>query len=184
MLTLHQVKVLVLYTVDGIPGPLPRHVVETSLALCDANIFSVQEALYDLIANENLTQSYDEDGTAYLFLTSQGKLVIDNLRKDAPNSYRERVLAYAAVEMSKLRAQIGVEASVVPTQTRHGQEYTCNVSIADQGELMMSVSLFAPNKLQADMMAERFRKQPLDVYRKILQILTGTDKESEEKRED
>ncbi len=184
MLTLHQVKILVLYTVDGIPGPLPRHVVETALALCDANIFSVQEALYGLIENENLTQQYDEDNIPYLFLTPQGQMVIDNLRKDAPNSYRERVLAYATAEMAKLRLEIGVDAKVTPITTGHGEEYMCDVSLSDQGDLMMKVSLFAPNELQAKMMAERFRKQPLEVYRKILQILTGTDPETEENRED
>ena len=180
-LSLHQIKVLVLYTVDGTPGPVPRHVVETALALCDANIFSIQEALHDLIKNENLTQKNDENEIPYLFLTPQGKSVIDVLTKDAPLSYREKALAYAAVEMTKLRTQIGVEAKVSPINE---SEYTCDISLSDDGLSLLKISLYSPNKLQAEMMAERFRKKPLDVYRKVLQILTGTDDFEDKNTED
>lgn len=179
-LTQHQIKVLVLYTVEGIPGPVPRHVVETALALCDANIFGIQEALHDLLHNDNLTQSYDEDNIPYLFLTHQGRCVIEALRRDAPLSYREKALAYATVEMTKLRAMIGVDAKVEKRENSKLDDYSCTLSLSDAGDLLMKVELYAPNKLQADMIAERFRKGPLDVYQKILQILTGTDAPTEE----
>ena len=179
-LSLHQIKVLVLCVVNGIPGPMPRHVAETALALCNANIFSIQEALHDLLKNENLTQKEDEDGTPYLFMTEQGKCVIEALLRDAPLAYREKALAYATMEMTKLRAQIGVNASVSPLEKGNGEEYTCDISLSDSGLSLLKISLYAPNKIQAQMMAERFRKHPLDVYRKILQILTGTDEETEE----
>ncbi len=182
-LSLHQIKVLVLYTVDGTPGPVPRHVVETALALCDANIFAIQEALHDLIANENLTQKYDENEIPYLFLTPQGKSVVEPLRKDVPLSYREKALAFAAAEMSKLRKEIGVEAKVEPIVKGNGTEYACNISLSDEGVTMMGITLYSPNKLQADMMAERFRKNPLDIYRKVLHIMTGTDKPTDETEE-
>jgi len=179
-LTLHQIKVLVLYTVEGTPGPVPRHVVETSLALCDANIFGIQEALHDLIENDNLTQRYDEDNVPYLFLTEQGRSVIEALRRDVPLSFREKALAFSAIEMTKLRTMIGVDAKVEKIPKGNGEDYSCTVSLSDAGESLMKVSLYAPNKLQADMMAERFRKKPLEVYQKILQILTGTDEPTEE----
>ena len=166
-LSLHQIKVLVLSTVQGTPGPVPRHVVETALALCDANIFAIQEALHDLLDNENLLQKNDENETPYLFLTEQGRCVVETLKKDAPLSYREKTLAYAAVEMSKLRTEIGVEASVVTEERGNEEEYVCNISLSDDGLSLMKVSLYAPNKLQAEMKAERFRKAPLDVYRKV-----------------
>ena len=177
-LTLHQIKILVLYTVNGTPGPIPRHVVETALALCDANVFAIQEAIHDLIENDNLTQKPDENETPYLFLTEQGKCVIETLKKDAPLSYREKALAYAAVEMTKLRMEIGVEAAVSKIEKSGKDEYTCDLALTDEALPLLKLSLYSPNKLQADMMAERFRKAPLDVYRKILQILTGTDEEN------
>lgn len=182
-LSLHQVKVLVLYVVNGMPSPLPRHVAETALALCDANIFSIQEALHALLENENLTEKYDEENVPYLFITEQGKSVVDALRKDTPLSYREKAMAYAAAEISKLRTQIGVEAKVSKREKHQGMEYSCDVSLSDNGEPWLTLSLASPNKLQADMMAERFRKAPLDVYRKILQIMTGTD-HTDDKTED
>lgn len=183
-LSLHQIKILVLYTVNETPGPVPRHVVETALALCDANIFAIQEALHDLLKNENLTQRNDENETPYLFMTEQGNCVIETLKKDAPLSYREKALAYAAIEMSKLRTQIGVEANVSSSTKGNDTEYFCDISLSDEGLPLMKVSLFAPNKLQADMMAERFRKNPLNVYRKVLQILTGTEEPEDNKTEE
>lgn len=179
-LSLHQIKVLVLYTVNGTPGPVPRHVVETALALCDANIFAIQEALHDLLENENLTQKMDENNVPYLFLTEQGKSVIDALHKDAPLSYREKSLAYAAAEMSKLRTEIGVEAVVAPVKEGNDTEYSCTVTLSDEGVTMMGITLYSPNKLQAEMMAERFRKNPLDIYRKVLHIMTGTDTQNDD----
>lgn len=179
-LSLHRIKVLILHTVDGTPGPVPRHVIETALALCDANIFMIQEALHDLLQNENLTQRNDENNIPYLFLTDQGRCVIDILRKDAPLAYREKSLAYAAIEMTKLRTEIGVEAKVEKIGKQDGEDYQCNISLSDNGQALMKLSLYSPNKLQAEMMAERFRKHPLDVYRKVLQIMTGTDEPTEE----
>jgi hypothetical protein len=179
-LSSHQIQVLALYTVFATKGPVPRHVVETSLALCDVNVFQIQEALYDLIKNENLTRKYDENQTEYLFLTPQGRCVVEELCKEAPLSYREKALAYAAVEMSKLRTQIGVEASVVKAEKGNETDYTCNISISDAGMPLIALSLYCPNKLQGEMMAERFRKNPLDIYRKILHIMTGTDETTEE----
>lgn len=179
-LSLHRIKVLILHTVDATPGPIPRHVVETALALCDANIFAIQEALHDLIQNENLTQRTDENNIPYLFLSEQGRCVIEILRKDAPLAYREKALAYAAVEMTKLRTEIGVEAKVTKTGKSESDEYECRISLSDEGQALLQLSLYSPNKLQAEMMAERFRKHPLDIYRKVLQIMTGTDESSEE----
>lgn len=181
-LSLHQIKVLILYTVDGTPGPVPRHVIETALALTDANIFAIQEALHDLIENENLTQRNDENEIPYLFLTPQGKIVIEPLKKDVPLSYREKALAYAAAEMSKLRTEIGVEASVSPVEHGKDTEFACNINLSDEGITMMGLTLYSPNKLQAEMMAERFRKNPLEIYRKVLHIMTGTDEPNDTER--
>ena len=179
-LTLHRIKILILHTVDGTPGPVPRHVIETALALCDANIFAIQEALHDLLKNENLSQKEDENGVSYLFLTEQGRCVIDALRKDVSPAYREKSLAYAAVEMTKLRTEIGINATVTGIGTEKNNEYRCDLSLSDDGQALFQLSLYSPNKLQADMMAERFRKHPLDVYRKVLQIMTGTDEPTED----
>jgi len=173
----HQIKVLVLNTVDYTPGPVPRYVIETALALSDVNIFAIQEALHDLLKNENLTEKYDEKNLPYLFLTPQGKSVIDTLKRDAPLSYREKCLAHAAVEMSKLRTEIGVEAQV---STINESEYCCELSLTDSGLPLMKLALYAPNKLQADLIAERYRKKPLDIYRKVLQIVTDTDDKDNE----
>ena len=88
---------------------------------------------------------------------------------------REKAVAYATIEINKLRQAIGVEASV-EERTKLGQtDYFCHVSLSDAGLPLMNLSLFAPNRIHAEMMAERFRKDPLTVYQKVLQILTGTD---------
>ncbi len=183
-LSVHQIKVLVLYTAQQTPGPVPRDVIETALALCDVNIFGIQEAIHDLMENENIIQKTDEDNIPYLFLTEQGNCVVNVLYKDAPLSYREKALAYAAAEMTKLRKQIGVEATVCHREKNRGMEYICRVSLADDGEPWLTLSISAPNKLQADMMAERFRKNPLEIYRKILYIMTGTEEPAKEETEE
>ena len=75
---------------------------------------------------------------------------------------------------------IGVDASV-EERTKLGQtEHFCHISLSDEGLPLMKLSLFAPNRIHAEMMAERFRKDPLTVYQKVLQILTGTDDNSKD----
>ena len=134
-----------------------------------------------LLENENLTQKMDEHDVPDLFLTPQGKNVMDALHKDTPLSYREKSLAYAAAEMSKLRTEIGVEAVVSPVKEGNDTEYSCNITLSDEGVTMMGITLYSPNKLQAEMMAERFRKNPLDIYRKVLHIMTGTDTQNNDR---
>ena len=102
------------------------------------------------------------------------------MRKDIGLSYREKAVAYASIEINKLRQSIGVDASV-EERTKLGQtEHFCHISLSDEGLPLMKLSLFAPNRIHAEMMAERFRKDPLTVYQKVLQILTGTDDNSKD----
>lgn len=183
-LTSHQVKVLVLFTILGTPGPVPRHVVETSLALCNVNVFAIQEAIHDLLENRNAEQRYDEDNTPYLFLTEQGECVVEALRKDVPLAYREKALAFAAVEMVELRKAIGVDATVNPFGNPKNGEYTVDLSLSDAGLPLMKLSFFTPNQMQAELIANRYRKQPLDIYQKILRILTATDDADQKKGDD
>ena len=140
--------------------------------------------MHDLIENENLIQKNDENEIPYLFLTLQGKSVVEPLRKDVPLSYREKALAYAAAEMSKLRTEIGIEATVSAAEHGKMTEYSCNITLSDNGITMLGLTLYSPNKLQAEMMAERFRKTPLDIYRKVLHIMTGTDEPKDTETEE
>lgn len=176
-LTLHQIKVLTLYTTIGTAEKVPRYVVESALALCDVNIFSIQEALCDLIENEQLYELKDDDGTDYLSATETGKKVCELLKKDVPLSFREKALAFAAIELSKLRTQIGVEAETEEITRLEERYQICRLSLKDDGTELIGLQIYAPNKLQAASITERFRKNPLKIYQKILKILTGTDDE-------
>ncbi|MBO5249001.1 MAG: DUF4364 family protein, partial [Clostridia bacterium] len=65
--------------------------------------------------------------------------------------------------------------TVSPAERGKETEYACHINLSDEGITLLGLTMYSPNKLQAEMMAERFRKHPLDIYRKILHIMTGTD---------
>lgn len=173
-LSRHQLKVLILYTLSVSYSPMPRMAIENVLACCDANIFEIQLAIADLISMSNLSEMKDED-EAYLVLTEQGRLIVDPLKKDVPISIREKAASLAMVEMTRQRQSIGVEADVIPV--KHGQEeyYTSNLALNDDGQALLQLTLFTPNRIQAELVAKNFRKDPNGIYKEILKILTRTE---------
>ena len=176
----HQIKVLILTTLADTPGPVPRSLIETVMARCDANIFLIQLALSDLIENDNLLQREDDDGTRYLFLTDRGEMISRELRRDLPSYVIKHSDAYAQEEMLKLRRQVGVSADV--TEITKGKQifYECRMELKDDDLSLMRLNFFAPTRTQARNIQDRFKKAPLDVYRAILRTLTETDQEKKD----
>ena len=162
----NDIRILLCYILSSVGAPLARQdltriIQEKGLA----NYFEVEDALASLLAQGNISQN----GDGYYTVTAAGKEIANNLDATLPLSVRDKALEAAFTMLSKARAQR--ENRVDIQQTERGVQITCHIS---GGEMeLMAVSLYVPDKAQAEMVKDRFHKDPQGFYQLVLAALTA-----------
>ncbi len=162
----NDIRILLCYILSSVGAPLARQdltriIQEKGLA----NYFEVEDALASLLAQGNISQN----GDGYYTVTAAGKEIANSLDATLPLSVRDKALEAAFTMLSKARAQR--ENRVDIQQTERGVQITCHIS---GGEMeLMAVSLYVPDKAQAEMVKDRFHKDPQGFYQLVLAALTG-----------
>lgn len=162
----NDIRILLCYILASVGAPLARQdltwiIQEKGLA----NYFEVEDALATLQTQGNVSQTQD----GYCTVTPAGKEIAHNLDATLPLSVREKALEAAFSMLSHARAQR--ENRVDIQETEQGWQITCHVS---GGEMdLMAVSLYVPDKGQAEMVRERFYQGPEKFYHLVLAALTG-----------
>lgn len=162
----NDIRILLCYILSSVNTPLSRESIgEIVQGKSLANYFEVGDALDALLKQGNAT--LDEDGL--YSVTASGREIAASLDATLPLSVRDKALeaALRLVAEAKARRENQVELQ----KTDRGYEVTCHVS---GGELeLMSISLYVPDKAQAELVERNFYRDPEGVYRLLLAALTG-----------
>ena len=162
----NDIRILLCYILSSVGAPLARQdltriIQEKGLA----NYFEVEDALASLLAQGNISQ----DGEGYYTVTAAGKEIANSLDATLPLSVRDKALEAAFTTRSRSRSQR--QNRVHSQQTERGVQTPCHIS---SGEMdLMEVSLYVPDKAQAEMVKDRFHKDPQGFYQLVLAALTG-----------
>lgn len=162
----NDIRILLCYILASVQAPLARqdltHIIQEKGL---ANYFEVEDALASLAAQGNVIQ----DGEGYFTVTPAGREIADSLDATLPLSVRDKALEAAFTLLAQARARR--ENRVDIQQTEQGYQITCHISGGDMD--LMSVTLYVPDKAQAEMVKSRFYKNPEGVYKMVLASLTG-----------
>lgn len=162
----NDIRILLCYILSSVNGPLSREALSQIVqGKALANYFEVGDALASLLKQGNVAQ--DEEGL--YTVTDAGREIAQNLDATLPLSVRDKALEAAMRLMADARARR--ENRVEITEVERGFRVTCSVS---GGEMdLMTVSLFAPDRAQAELVERNFYRDPEGVYKLLLSSLTG-----------
>ena len=160
-----EIKFLILYIASRVMGPAPFEVLQ-ELSMCDGGVdyFGFSECLADLVRTEHLR--VDQDGL--YVITEKGRRNSAICESSLPYSVRMQVernlVGYN--EQLKRKALVGAQM-----EQRDKGGYTVTLSLRDELDELMSLSLLVTREDMALELQRRFRANAEEIHSKILDCL-------------
>lgn len=162
----NDIRILLCYILTSVGAPLSRESIsEIMQGKALANYFEVGDALDSLLRQGNVT--VDEDGA--FCVTDSGREIAASLDVSLPLSVRDKALEAALRLTAEQKARR--ENKVELLEAENGYQVRCHVS-GGETELM-TISIYVPDKAQAELVERNFYRDPEGVYRLLLAALTG-----------
>jgi len=162
----YEVKILLAYFLNKIERPVtPAQLNEIATGDGVVNYFLYVEAVEQMLKNGTLKLIEDE-GTEYYVLTDEGKNGAD-FKELVNRSTRERIYASGLRLFAKLRAEREMRFEI--TQQKNG--YSVHAVCEDGGITLMDLTLFAPDKEQAEFIKSKILMNPSEFYSKVLDFV-------------
>ena len=160
----YAVKLLICYFLRQINRPITP-APPTEIATNDGvlNYFVFMEAMNQMLESGTITVE-EQDGEQYYVLSPIAKAGADDFKKIVPKSFRERILSSGLKFFAKLKNDRDVKVSI----TEQNRGYIVNCLCTDGNMMLMDLKLFAPDKEQATMLADKIMLNPSDFYGRIL----------------
>ena len=162
----NDIRILVCYLLSSVGAPLAKGDMARILQQKGlANYFEVGDALAALARLGHIRL---EEGGACI-LEDTGREIASTLADTLPLSVRDKAVEAALALLADAKAQR--ENRVDIEDTGNGCRVTCHIS---GGELdLMAISLYVPDRAQAELVRTNFHKDPEGAYRLLLSFLTG-----------
>lgn len=172
----YAVKILICYFLRQINRPItPMQLTEIATDDGILNYFVFTEAMNQLLEAKTVTLE-EQDGEEVYVLSELAKFGADDFKKIVPKSFRDRILASGLRFFAKLKNSNDVKVSV----SEQNRGFQVGISCTDGGLTLMDLKLYAPDREQADLLAEKIMQNPADFYAKVLDFAL----ENEEYRPD
>lgn len=167
-----EIKFLILYIAARVIEPIPFNTV-LDLTMCDDGIdyFDFSECLQDLVKTEHLTLS----GSGLYAITDKGMRNSRICESSLPYSVRLRCDRNIEACNRELRRKSQVRTAC---DKRANGTYTVRMSLDDDMGSLMDLKLMVVRKDMADLLAERFRQAPEQLYSRIMDLLLADEPEN------
>ena len=167
----YAVKILICYFLKQINRPITPDQL-TDIATNDGvlNYFVFMEAMNQMLESGTITIE-ERDGEEYYVLSEIARAGADDFKKIVPRSFRERILSSGLKFFAKLKNDRDVKVCV----TEQNRGYAVNCICTDGTMVLMDLKLFAPDKEQANMLADKIMLNPSEFYGKILDFAVNNE---------
>ena len=161
----NDIRILLCYILSSVNAPLSgQDLSEILQRKALANYFEAGDALAALEQRGNVVRN--EDGCYRV--TEAGREIAETLDATLPLSVRDKALEAAFTLLAQAKAQR--ENRVELQKIKQGYQVTCHISGGDMD--LMAVTLYVPDRAQAEMVKRSFYKDPAGVYKLVLASLT------------
>lgn len=158
-----QIKILITFVVSRLKEPIKDTSLFEALQIHGlANYFEATQALDELLTNGNLTEA---DGM--LYITPKGELSVSELAEELPRSVKETALA-DAINLQLLEKREG-ENTVEIEPVDNG--FNVTFKIIHKNSVLMSLTVYAADAEQAQMLKHNFLKDPSRLYSTVITSL-------------
>lgn len=162
-----EVKILLAYFLYQIEKPVtPAQLLEIATGENIVNYFLYSQAIAEMLENETIVLS-EIEGIEYYILTDKGKDGAVNFKKLVKKSVRDRIYAAGLRFFTKLRNSQNIEFHI--SQLEKGYSVRC---ICKDGDInLMDITLFAPDKEQAEYIKSKISINPSDFYSNVIDYI-------------
>lgn len=162
----NDIRILLCYILNSVREPLSGESLSQIVhGKGLANYFEIGDALTALLQQGNII----EEPEGLYTVTASGREIAATLDANLPLSVRDKALEAAMRLMAETRARRENQVEIL--ETDRGLQVVCHIS---GGELeLMSVSLYVPDRAQAELVRSNFYRDPEGVYKLLLSSLTG-----------
>lgn len=160
----YAVKILICYFLRQINRPItPEQLAEIATGDGIVNYFVLSDAMNQLIEAKTVILE-ESEGESHYVLTDLARFGADGLGDMVPKRFRDRILSAGLKFFAKLKNEKDVKVSVAE------EERGCRVDIlcTDGGLTLMDLKLYAPDRQQADLLADKVSMNPADFYARVL----------------
>ena len=158
------IKILLLYILDKLPGPVEA-VVLSELALFDGGFtwFDYTDCLSELVETGQVAE---EDGRYEI--TEKGRRNVGYVGTSIPYSVRAKADRLTAPVASRMRRESQIETAV---EEHEDGSASVSLRLADGVGEVVSLRLAVPDRDTADAVAKRFRKNAEKISNRIIELL-------------
>lgn len=164
------IKILLCYLLKSVQKPLSFENLNEILqqdSLC--NYFGFAGALRDLLVSGHV-DLVKQDGEDCYKTTRLGRETAALFERRLPLSVREKAMAAAVQLLARIKRESENRVEI-EENGKGGCTVTC--SVLDMGDPLLRVSVYVPERDQAEAVKKRFQSDPQTVYRGVLALLTG-----------
>ena len=161
-----EIKFLILYVAARLIEPVPFEAMQ-ELTMCDDGIdfFDFSECLSNLVESQHLTLS--DDGL--YAITEKGLHNGAICESSLPYSVRLRADKNITIFNQKLKRRAQIQSDIAP---RRSGTYTVTLAFNDdESQPILKMELMVPKEVMAKDLAERFQKNPEQLYTGVLNTL-------------
>lgn len=164
-----EIKLLICYLVKSVDRPITKQILNEALQENGlVNYFEINGALAELMKSGNITSEFTEDDEL-LYITEKGKNAAEILETTLPKTVRERAINSAIRLMTIARREHENKIDIVK---RESGGYDVTFTLFDKDEVLMQLTVFASDSMQAQTLKKNFLNDPVKLYSNILAALT------------
>ena len=163
----YEVKILLAYFLYQIDRPVtPNQLTEIATGDGIVNYFLYSEAVNEMLKN-GIINIEEIEGINYYVLTEKGKDGALSFKKLVNKSVRDRIYAAGLRFFAKLKNSRDVTFDIPPLE----KGYSVHCQCKDNDLQLMDMTLFAPDKEQADYIKSKIMINPTDFYCKVMDYI-------------
>ncbi len=164
------IKIFILFLLDSIDYPLDYSTVHDIIVQNGyVSRFDFAECFSQLREQGHILED-EKDGKVYYAISPTGKMVASELQSNLLQSIREKSLK-SALRLLSFRKRNATCKSEVRERADH--RYTLHCEISDPEGELLRVDLCVSSRLQAERMEKKFGKEPEEIYRRMVAVLSG-----------
>ena len=160
-----EIKFLILYVTSGVGEPMPISDVQ-ALTMIDDGIdyFDFSQCLNELVQTKHLRL----DSQQKYVITQKGLKNSAICKSDLPYSVRLKADELIGAYRQELVRRARVQARVEP---RENGTYTVSLRLSDEVDSLMQLQVMVSTREMAEALAQRFEKEPVQVYTRLIGTL-------------
>lgn len=164
----YAIKILICYFLSKLDNPITKGQL-TEIATDDGilNYFLYVEA-FDELVEVGLLIVNNVDGSEYIELSEVARESSEEFKGVVPKSFRDKILSAGIKFFAHLKAK-NVSVEIAEEDKGAAVSFRTN----DRGAELMNLSLYLPDRSQAELVKERIEADPAGFYSRIIDFATG-----------